>query len=758
MNYKINIIFSLVAAFILILLFTPFAFAQAPVSYGQTVSDSISVTGEQDEFVFSGTTGDVIILPFTKISGDFNPYVELFDPQGTRIAYSSSGVINATLAATGDFKISVRDYNNTHTGNYQFSSRFSANAGDTLYIPLPKVSGASNSFTPYLELYDSAGTRLAYSSSGTLTATVPCSAGNYYFYLTDSSRTGTGAYEFTLQRTNNPQNFKDLSYNSITEDSLGAVTGINVYRFTANANDKITVCSAIETETSGNFSSYLELYDTAGTRLASGLESLKYTFGDGGTFYLFITAYSHSGTGKYKFILLNGDVSCSNSGLINPRVSLIKPQAGEIIEAGSTYKISWTSSDDVGVVTQEIRLSLNSGTNYPTVIASGLTADVQSYDWPVPANLSTNRARIKVIACDAQGHQGEDAVKGDITIIKTTLPANSVNINYEYDSLSQLIDSAAAFATYSYSYDALGNRLNLTTGDTTAPTTPVVTDSGQFTNKNDRLYASWLSSDSESGIAEYQYCIGTAKGTPNVLGWTSAGTNTSVTKTGLSLTSGKVYYFGVKAKNGAGLWSSIGYSNGITVDTTPPTGSIKINNGAEYTSTINVTLNLSATDTISGMGQGSQMRFSNNGFSWSMPEAYTATKSWKLILVMVKPTVYVKFKDAAGNWSGAYSDSILVKNKPPIAKIIASPTKGKSPLSVKFYGNQSTDSDGKIVSYSWNFGDGATSTLINPSHTFKNTSILTTKYFTVTLTVKDNSGATSSSKTTIRVYPRWKIF
>lgn len=639
------------------------AFAEAAVSYGQTVSDFISVAGERDEFTFSGATGDVIILPFTKISGDFNPYVELFDPQGRCIAYSGSGMINATLPATGDFKITVRDYNDTHTGNYQFSSQFSANAGDTLYIPLPNISPASNSFTPYLELYDSSGTRLADSSNGTLTATVPLNAGSYYFYLTDSSRTGTGAYEFTLERTNNPQNFKDLSHNSIIEDSLEAATGINIYRFTADANDKITICSAVETETSGDFSSYLELYDTAGRLLASGPESLKYTFADSGTFYLFISAYSHSGTGTYKFILLNGDVSCSNSGLINPRVSLLKPQAGQIIEAGSTYKIRWTSSDDKRVVSQQIWLSLNSGVTYPTGIVSGLRGDIQSYDWLVPADLSTNRARIKVIAYDAQEHQGEDAVKADFTIIKTTLPANSVNIDYGYDSLSRLINSTAAFATYLYTYDAL-NRLSL---------------SGQ----------------------------------PN--------------------------------------------------DTTPPTGSIKINNGAQYTSTVSVTLNLSASDAVSGMGTGSQMQFSNNRVNWSAPEAYAVTKTWQLASGRGQRTVYVKFKDVAGNWSGVYSDSIILRaNQPPVARITAIPTKGKSPLSVQFYGNRSTDPDEKIVSYSWRFGDGAISTLTNPRHTFKNTPRLTTKYFTVTLTVKDNSGATSSSKTTITVYPRkifpWKIF
>jgi Leucine-rich repeat (LRR) protein len=103
--------------------------------------------------------------------------------------------------------------------------------------------------------------------------------------------------------------------------------------------------------------------------------------------------------------------------------------------------------------------------------------------------------------------------------------------------------------------------------DTTPPTTPVVTDSGVVTSSTSQLHATWTSSDPESGIAEYQYAIGTAAGETDVIGWTSVGTDTQVTKTGLNLTPGTTYYFSVKAKNGAGLWSDVGVSDGIRVET-----------------------------------------------------------------------------------------------------------------------------------------------------------------------------------------------
>lgn len=107
--------------------------------------------------------------------------------------------------------------------------------------------------------------------------------------------------------------------------------------------------------------------------------------------------------------------------------------------------------------------------------------------------------------------------------------------------------------------------------DTTAPTKPTVTDKGKFTAEKNKLSVSWVSEDKESGIAEYQYriTIDSSSGT-TVKDWTSAGTDNSVTVKSLDLTNGKTYYFSVKAKNGSGLWSEAGCSDGIMVDSKNP--------------------------------------------------------------------------------------------------------------------------------------------------------------------------------------------
>jgi PKD repeat protein len=96
----------------------------------------------------------------------------------------------------------------------------------------------------------------------------------------------------------------------------------------------------------------------------------------------------------------------------------------------------------------------------------------------------------------------------------------------------------------------------------------------------------------------------------------------------------------------------------------------------------------------------------------------------------------------SGSWPAA-----TVTNLPPVASTVGTtPTSGTAPLTVSFVGTNSYDSDGAIASYLWNFGDGATSTLSNVSHTY---SIAGT--YNATLTVTDNSGAKSTSTVAIVV-------
>jgi PKD repeat protein len=91
----------------------------------------------------------------------------------------------------------------------------------------------------------------------------------------------------------------------------------------------------------------------------------------------------------------------------------------------------------------------------------------------------------------------------------------------------------------------------------------------------------------------------------------------------------------------------------------------------------------------------------------------------------------------------------VVTNKAPQAVISATPTSGSAPLTVSFDGGGSTDSDGTISSYVWNFGDGSSATGKTVSHTYT-----TEATFTATLQVTDNQGGKGSTSVTITAIPK----
>jgi len=103
-------------------------------------------------------------------------------------------------------------------------------------------------------------------------------------------------------------------------------------------------------------------------------------------------------------------------------------------------------------------------------------------------------------------------------------------------------------------------------------------------------------------------------------------------------------------------------------DTTPPTGTIKINNDDQYTNLTSVTLNISAQDNTGGSGLD-KMQFSNDNITWSTPEVVMATKTWELTSGDGEKTVYAKFSDKMGNWSSVVNDKIILDTIAPYVDI-----------------------------------------------------------------------------------------
>jgi parallel beta-helix repeat protein len=98
----------------------------------------------------------------------------------------------------------------------------------------------------------------------------------------------------------------------------------------------------------------------------------------------------------------------------------------------------------------------------------------------------------------------------------------------------------------------------------------------------------------------------------------------------------------------------------VKLDTEPPTGSLTINDGAASTYSTTVTLRITANDPLSGVAE---MRFSNDGRTWSDWEGFQSTRSWDLTRFggsssFGLKTVYAQLRDRAGNVSQVFSATI----------------------------------------------------------------------------------------------------
>ncbi|MGC4914173.1 PQQ-dependent sugar dehydrogenase [Streptomyces albogriseolus] len=96
--------------------------------------------------------------------------------------------------------------------------------------------------------------------------------------------------------------------------------------------------------------------------------------------------------------------------------------------------------------------------------------------------------------------------------------------------------------------------------------------------------------------------------------------------------------------------------------------------------------------------------------------------------------------------SALYRIEHVTGGRAPVAQATADITSGVAPLEVAFSSAGTTDPDGDTLSYAWTFGDGATSTAADPSHTYT-----ANGQYTATVKVTDPSGRSATASVRITV-------
>ncbi len=130
-------------------------------------------------------------------------------------------------------------------------------------------------------------------------------------------------------------------------------------------------------------------------------------------------------------------------------------------------------------------------------------------------------------------------------------------------------------------------------------------------------------------------------------------------------------------------------------------------------------------------------------YLWDMGDK-TVKRGLEISHAYAKPGKYrvkLTIKDNAAARNSDVSDALIVTvNDHPVAKIASDREVVAIEEMIRFDGRKSTDSDGEIIDYSWNFGDEVSAKGPIVSHAYKSPG-----RYTVSLTVTDNSTTTSAT-------------
>lgn len=307
-----------------------------PIVYGDDLTASILVLGEEDTYTFSGTNGDKITIRMRGLSSSFDACLTLKNPSDVVIATSCPmndlAVINITLTETGTFTIVASDDLGDNSGNYGLSLHILNNAafsqamscGSDLTVSVGQLAAmetfslaidsgdilriqardVSSTFGLKVQLFNPLGTLVISAIEGVnglalIDNYVSNMTGDYTLILSDEEGYYTSSIGVSFQKLNVATCAQPLGCGDDQTVAISQLADIKAFSLMLNSGDKMRFKARAVL---GTIVTQLQLYSPSGMLVATAVED--------GTGVSKIDVYEATTTGEH--IMLLTDVNGGN--------------------------------------------------------------------------------------------------------------------------------------------------------------------------------------------------------------------------------------------------------------------------------------------------------------------------------------------------------------------------------------------------------------------------------------------------------------
>ncbi len=339
------------------------------------------------------------------------------------------------------------------------------------------------------------------------------------------------------------------------------------------------------------------------------------------------------GTNTNSFVIA---ATSSNGGSISP--------SGAITAAAGTSKtfsiaplVGWHISD---VIVDGVSKGAITSHTFNSII-----------DRHTIAAVFAQNATVNHIITSGAGIGASISPNGTVVVADGTSQLFSISPQANYQISDVVVDgiSQGPQTTYTFS-NVKGNhtiQVSASMIDTTVPTGSISINAGALATTNNVVSLTLSATDAGGNLYQRRFSLDNVSWSS----WEAYSTSRSYT---LPAGDGTKNLY-VQYRDTAGN-ISIAYRGTIILDTLSPTGSVSLNSGDGSTNLLAMTASLNASDGGSGV---TQMQLSWDNVTWLPWEAYSSSKIVTASGASGTKTLYVRFKDLAGNVSIVSNDSII---------------------------------------------------------------------------------------------------